>query len=57
MKKFIVRYRLKGEVAYRKTTLELPDMEFAVKCGYDHAKGLHGVPVVELHVVDKDEEK
>jgi len=54
MKKFTIRYRLKDEATYRKTTLELPDMEFAVKAGYDCARGMHGVPVVELLVTQED---
>lgn len=50
MNKYEVRYRLKGEPAHRKVVLELPDMEFAVKSGYDHARGMHGVPVVSFQV-------
>jgi nicotinamide mononucleotide adenylyltransferase len=50
MKIFTVRYRLKSEAIYRKVILELPDMETAVKSAYVQAKGMHGIPVIEIHV-------
>lgn len=54
MKIFNVRYRLKSEAVYRKVTLELPDMETAVKAAYVQAKGMHGIPVIELHVTQNN---
>lgn len=50
MNKYEIRYRLKGEPAHRKTVLELPDMERAIKSGYDFAKGMHGIQVVSFQV-------
>lgn len=53
MKKYTLQWKLVGEPAYRKSGFEAPDMEHAVKCGYDFAKGMHGVPIIEFRVWEK----
>lgn len=50
MKKYTLRFRLEGNAAFTKVIFEAPDMELAVKCGYDFAKGMHGIAIVEFRV-------
>lgn len=51
MKSFTVRVKFQGDVAYHKYGYDAPDMETAVKCGYDHAKSSKpGQSVVEYQV-------
>lgn len=54
MKKYTVRFRLVGQAAFTKVVYEAPDMEIAVKCGYDFAKGMHGIAIADFQVVAKD---
>lgn len=55
MCKFTLRIKFAGGAAYHKSSYEAPDMETAVKCGYDEAKKANpGIPVVEFQVTARD---
>ena len=55
MRKFILRIKFAGGSAYHKSSFEAPDMETAVKCGYDEAKKVSpGIPVVDFQVTARD---
>jgi hypothetical protein len=55
MAKFIIRVKYAGGAAYHKHSFEAPDMEFAVKSGYDFAKAQNpGIPIMEFHITARD---
>lgn len=54
-RKYTLRVRFINGVAFHKHTYEAPDMETAVKCGYDHVKSFNpGIPVMEFIVLQKE---
>lgn len=55
MNKYSLRVKYAGSAAYYKYSYDAPDMETAVKCGYDWAKSENqGIPIIEFIVSAKD---
>lgn len=55
MNKYSLRVKYAGGVAYHKFSYEAPDMEFAVKSGYEFAKTQNpGIPIVQFIVESRD---
>ena len=50
LKKYTIQFRLADEVAYRKVGFEASNMDEAIKFGYAHAKGMHGVDIAEFRI-------
>ena len=56
MNKYSLRVKYTGGAAYHKYSYEAPDMETAVKCGYDYARRENpGIPIMEFQVFNREE--
>lgn len=53
LKNYTIQFRLADEAAFRKVNFEAASMDEAVRFGYGHAKGMHGIEVAEFRVIEK----